>query len=583
MTTKLPFQLREEFIKGNVVLFLGAGFVKNYIPHMPTWAQLLQEIFKTLTGDQGEVFKFCEATYDASGNRRIEPGEFLRVAQKYELERERLNKLRRKKKQKELPGIHEQVIELILDKYDKEKAVEAIKGKFLENAKGLPLRYWVTTNYDSFIEDVCLETNDSVLSRPLSNIYFRTTSDARTLLKIHGSVDSAKPNESIVITEEDYFRFIKRDRYIISKLYTLFCEKTVVFLGYGLNDINIQLIYHDVLLDQESHSISQFRPAYFISREAIPIEQSSYYSHKRIICIPSCPIDSFFGQLEEIFEEHQTYQADIQTKILADASNYGQLIANLTSHATGGIEASSNEFAEYAIKILDLVDYYELKHLRTPDNSADFVQFLQKVGSHHNAFIGAMWTGLGLIKKWAGEQLTEANTEVLEMLIEFSESTKRSQADYVFKRCMSILFELQCQFPNMPNHTLFLRRICNLLIRFDDNFNNWNDYVYCLEQYIVLSSSFSNMDIDTKKKFIKKLYWQLYQCGRSYGDSWYSTEKIYTDWDKFHPDAWPSLEKEIMTHSTNINGELGLSERDQAMIDYLKPGADYKKFMPRAT
>ncbi len=136
----------------------------------------------------------------------------------------------------------------------------------------------MTTNFDTFLEDTFFEEGlrngtDMLLSRPIRNVDFAgVTGGGRTLIKVHGSVlTNSEPAGSIVITEEDYYRFLRSDRYIINKLYTLFCERTVIFFGYSLSDPNIQFVYHEVLFDQkaggspeDSHSFSQIRPSFFV-------------------------------------------------------------------------------------------------------------------------------------------------------------------------------------------------------------------------------------------------------------------------------------------------------------------------------
>ena len=56
----LPYELRDEFVKGNLVLFIGAGFVRNYINGMPLWSDLLKKVFASLSGPPDEIFKYCD-------------------------------------------------------------------------------------------------------------------------------------------------------------------------------------------------------------------------------------------------------------------------------------------------------------------------------------------------------------------------------------------------------------------------------------------------------------------------------------------------------------------------------------------
>jgi len=139
-----------------------------------------------------------------------------------------------------------------------------------------------------------------VKGRPISGGNFV---DAKLLLKIHGCVTKDLPEDSIVITEEDYYRFLRQDRYMINKLYTLCCERTVVFLGYSLSDPNIQFIYHDFLFDHQTHSgndkagvssrFSNIRLAFFITNKKPPEDQRIYFRQKRIMYV-ECEIEQFF-------------------------------------------------------------------------------------------------------------------------------------------------------------------------------------------------------------------------------------------------------------------------------------------------
>lgn len=63
------------------------------------------------------------------------------------------------------------------------------------------------------------------------------------IYQIHGSV--ADPS-SLVLTHSDYERFMKKRRYISSKMMTYFAEYPVFILGYGLGDANVNAIISDL-------------------------------------------------------------------------------------------------------------------------------------------------------------------------------------------------------------------------------------------------------------------------------------------------------------------------------------------------
>jgi hypothetical protein len=90
----------------------------------------------------------------------------------------------------------------------------------------------ITTNYDTFIEDIFefnpLIGNDILLSNPYGSVY-----------KIHGCVNSP---DKIIITNKDYEIFDKKYELIRAQLLSLFIHNPIIFLGYSMEDENIKNI-----------------------------------------------------------------------------------------------------------------------------------------------------------------------------------------------------------------------------------------------------------------------------------------------------------------------------------------------------
>src|SRR5690625_1271998 len=88
----------------------------------------------------------------------------------------------------------------------------------------------ITTNYDTFIEDIFefnpLIGNEILLSNPYGSVY-----------KVHGCV---KYLDKIIITHDDYERFEKRYELIRAQLLSLFIHNPIIFLGYSVSDDNIK-------------------------------------------------------------------------------------------------------------------------------------------------------------------------------------------------------------------------------------------------------------------------------------------------------------------------------------------------------
>ena len=209
---KIPVELQNEMVGDNVVLFVGAGFVKSYLGDMPSWSELLRSAFEHLTGKPDGIFDYCSPAFDSKGQRIIPSGEYLRVAQQFELARDSINLEKSAKGQPVIESIHRLVQREINSKYRKDEAARAVRGKNLLNLRTRPFGVWVTTNYDTFVEDIFFDDGygkDLVIDRPVRNIDFRPAASGRVLLKIHGSIKTVDPEASIVITEDDYHRFLR--------------------------------------------------------------------------------------------------------------------------------------------------------------------------------------------------------------------------------------------------------------------------------------------------------------------------------------------------------------------------------------
>ncbi|MGH9617664.1 MAG: hypothetical protein ACRD28_13065 [Acidobacteriaceae bacterium] len=128
-------------------------------------------------------------------------------------------------------------------------------------------------------------------------------------------------------------------------------------------------------------------------------------------------------------------------------------------------------------------------------------------------------------------------------------------------------------FPQIADVDRFVQRYCTLIQQYDALYNDWDDYTFCLDQYVRATRLFPYMSLPTRRHVVQGLYEQLSMCGRGVGDSWYTTNHVYSVWQVFNDDAWPLLEVEIRKH--------GLTWKKQEMLDHLRPGGDVNLFLPR--
>ncbi len=97
----------------------------------------------------------------------------------------------------------------------------------------------ITTNYDTMLEDIIFENRCNVHIGQEGILSSMDESDKIDLYKIHGCV--TKP-DTIIITKDDYDDFVEKGKYLYSKIFTIFCEYPIIFIGYSISDRNIKNI-----------------------------------------------------------------------------------------------------------------------------------------------------------------------------------------------------------------------------------------------------------------------------------------------------------------------------------------------------
>jgi hypothetical protein len=117
------------------------------------------------------------------------------------------------------------------------------------NMAGLPIAYVLTTNFDDLMERAFREEAGKT---PQVFVYERrgdaeplpiATVEEPVVYKLHGSLQ--KP-ESMVLTEDDVIDFlaciIARDPEVPAAVTKLFKDYSILFIGYGLKDLNVRVM-----------------------------------------------------------------------------------------------------------------------------------------------------------------------------------------------------------------------------------------------------------------------------------------------------------------------------------------------------
>jgi DNA polymerase elongation subunit (family B) len=101
----------------------------------------------------------------------------------------------------------------------------------------------VTTNYDKILERASA-SGYKVHDYASTAIGRLVRSGQPLIIKIHGSIDDP---DGIILTRADYARLRKQGSDALEVLQALFLTRTALFIGYSLNDPDIQLVLENVL------------------------------------------------------------------------------------------------------------------------------------------------------------------------------------------------------------------------------------------------------------------------------------------------------------------------------------------------
>jgi len=160
----------------------------------------------------------------------------------------------------------------------------------------LPIKTILTTNFDNLIEDVFARQKTSLTTyrqdRQLANYKPNDTK----LLKIHGDLNLA-PDE-LVLTSEDYSRYLPNHHFFSSRIQTIFQDQSVVFLGYSLEDPDFRYIYEEVLAKVTTLKLKSFA----IQATEPPHSVREFWSAQKVEIIQNTA-NAFLVQLHKAFEK----------------------------------------------------------------------------------------------------------------------------------------------------------------------------------------------------------------------------------------------------------------------------------------
>lgn len=267
------FEIAYAAASGQLCLFTGTGFSKAVTDNdAPSWQGLLESVCD-LTADPAS---FKEALFPAGEKGVLSLEE---AAQVISIELSKYEK-----------SIHEEIAKKILTLVPKgdNSAIQEFLSKRTFKA--------ITTNYDKLIEILSGIADCQSLTPGLP--IPRSPSRVK-IYHVHGSIDSPK---NMVVTSDDYFRFINGESYFSRKLSTVLHENTVVIIGYSLGDTNLKAIISDYKGFSKSHVIGS--NIFLVSRSKIDQHIKDYYAHcYGIRVLDQTEVHDFFQRLNAALPE----------------------------------------------------------------------------------------------------------------------------------------------------------------------------------------------------------------------------------------------------------------------------------------
>ncbi|KYG33628.1 SIR2 family protein [Priestia endophytica] len=243
------------------VLFIGTGISLRYIENTFTWDGLLSYISYELKGNN-EFYFDLKYKYQTNGEY-----DYPQIASELEAEFDVILQEDRNGKFKRINDLFYKnignnisisrfklfITELLSNysiKPEKKDEIAELQ-KVRKNIGSV-----ITTNYDTFIEDIfefnSLIGNEILLSNPYGSAY-----------KIHGCVQHP---DKIIITNYDYKQFENKYELIRAQLLSLFIHNPIIFLGYNLGDKNIKSILKTIFtyVDPSSETAEKIRSNFLL-------------------------------------------------------------------------------------------------------------------------------------------------------------------------------------------------------------------------------------------------------------------------------------------------------------------------------
>ena len=133
----------------------------------------------------------------------------------------------------------------------------------------------ITTNWDDILEQLFPKYMKLVGQEDLLTMHSYCIGE---IYKIHGCIHQPA---TMILTDEDYSNFSKKNTYLAAKLITIFLEHPIIFLGYSISDPNIQDILKSIIVCLSSKKLNDLKNnLFFVEWNPSPDTPMNIYNHE---------------------------------------------------------------------------------------------------------------------------------------------------------------------------------------------------------------------------------------------------------------------------------------------------------------
>lgn len=288
-------------------LFVGSGLSRRYL-NLETWGGLLEKFSKIISKEYQYYLSSADGDFPRLGtllakdyhelwwnsdlfNESKERNRVLNINQESALKIEI---------SEYLIGIKDQLT--TNESYLEE--IELLKQAVIDGI--------ITTNWDLFLENIFKDFKPFIGQNEL---IFSVEQGIGEIYKMHGCC--SKPN-SLVLTEADYKNFEERNNYLAAKLLTIFTEHPIIFIGYSLQDKNVNRIIRSITSCLTTDNIERLRDRLIFlnySTEKTDVERTEFIVDDIQIPLIKISTESFIPVFEVLASTKRKFPAKILRKL----------------------------------------------------------------------------------------------------------------------------------------------------------------------------------------------------------------------------------------------------------------------------